>query len=385
MRDVSPGLNPFIYDRPLSPEQVIDRKHEIADLLRNADGGHSVCLYAPRRFGKTSVLGSVLAEADRQLDMIAILVDLSEIVSHTDFAIRLKQAYLALKGPAARLLDTVLPEAGITLTLPGVRLSAHSRRHANEDPLYTIHDLLELPRRLFERSGRRSLIVFDEFQELLALGGMDGVVRSHIQHHGDAASYIYSGSEPSLLQRMFVDRTRPLYGQAAQMRLGRLPAHETTDDLDATFRAGGKDPGPVLGGLVALMEGHPQRVMLLAHCLWDEVSTSGSSGTTALVAAFETMSRQLDPEMQATWDGLSVNDRRVLIALAEGLSPQESEARRQTGLRSASSAQRAVQTLERHAIVERDGENRLVIVDPMLGQWVARRHQRTAGPTESAH
>jgi hypothetical protein len=372
--DESGGLNPFIYDRPLRPEQMIDRTREIAELIDSADGGHSVCLYAPRRFGKTSLLRSVLSDADRRLNMIPVLVDLSEILSHADFAIRLEQAYRALRGPVARVLAGLLPEVGLIIGLQGVSLSAGGKRATAPDPLRTIHDLLDLPRKLFERTGRRALIVFDEFQELLALDGMDGVLRSHIQHHTEAATYFYSGSEPSMLQSLFADRTRPLYGQAKQMRLGLLPADEATEDLEARFRAGGRDPGAVLGELVAVMNGHPQRVMLLAHCLWDEVSTSNSSGTTALTAAFEAMIRQLDTEMRATWDGLSVNERRVLSALAYDLSPQEGAALRLMGLRSASAAQRATQSLERRAFVERDSDGRPMIVDPVLARWIARRH-----------
>jgi hypothetical protein len=42
-------------------------------------------------------------------------------------------------------------------------------------------------------------VIFDEFQDLLAVGeGLDGLVRSHIQHQGDAASYIFAGSQTSL-------------------------------------------------------------------------------------------------------------------------------------------------------------------------------------------
>jgi uncharacterized protein len=272
------------------------------------------------------------------------------------------------------MLATMLPEAGFTVGLPGVSLSASGRRTNPEDPLGTIHDLLELPRKLFERTGRRSLIVFDEFQELLALDGMDGVLRSHIQHHGEAAAYFYSGSEPSLLQSLFADRARPLYGQAKQIRLGRLPAREAAEDFEANFRAARRDPGPVLGELVAIMDGHPQRVMLLAHFLWEEVFTNNSSGPTALAGAFEAMIRQLDAEMQATWDGLSMNERRVMSALAHGLSPQEGTALRLTGLRSASSAQRASQTLQRRAFIERDGDGPLTIVDPVLALWIRRRH-----------
>ena len=49
-------VNPFVYSRPVAPEDVLDREPEIRQLLSLAGGGHYVRLYAPRRFGKTSLL-----------------------------------------------------------------------------------------------------------------------------------------------------------------------------------------------------------------------------------------------------------------------------------------------------------------------------------------
>ena len=46
--------NPFVYSRPIPPEDLIDRDNEAAELLRAAVGGHYVRLYAPRKYGKTS-------------------------------------------------------------------------------------------------------------------------------------------------------------------------------------------------------------------------------------------------------------------------------------------------------------------------------------------
>ena len=49
-------VNPFVYSRPSSPEDVVDRDDETHELLKNAVGGHYVRLYAPRKYGKTSLL-----------------------------------------------------------------------------------------------------------------------------------------------------------------------------------------------------------------------------------------------------------------------------------------------------------------------------------------
>src|SRR4026208_1449921 len=59
-------VNPFVYSRPIAPDQIVDRDEETQLLLKNAVGGHYVRLYAPRKYGKTSLLQRALADGERQ-------------------------------------------------------------------------------------------------------------------------------------------------------------------------------------------------------------------------------------------------------------------------------------------------------------------------------
>ena len=58
-------VNPFVYSHPIAPDDVIDRDEETQRLLAAAVGGHYVRLYAPRKYGKTSLLRRVLRDAER--------------------------------------------------------------------------------------------------------------------------------------------------------------------------------------------------------------------------------------------------------------------------------------------------------------------------------
>ena len=58
-------VNPFVYSRPVAPEDVVDREDEVRRLLRDAVGGHYVRLYAPRKYGKTSLLTRALHDGER--------------------------------------------------------------------------------------------------------------------------------------------------------------------------------------------------------------------------------------------------------------------------------------------------------------------------------
>src|SRR5665811_2172023 len=118
-------------------------------------------------------------------------------------------------------------EASIEAGVPGVaRGSVRGRRVGRGDrPLARLHRLLALPEALTAAQARPILVVFDEFQDLLTAGAdLDGLIRSHVQHHVEIASYCYAGSQVSLLRALFEDRQRPLFGQAREAPLAPIMA-----------------------------------------------------------------------------------------------------------------------------------------------------------------
>ena len=72
-------VNPFVYSHPLSPEDIVDRDDETRELLRNVVGGHYVRLFAPRKYGKTSLLRRALRDGEAGEGLIPILVDLYRV------------------------------------------------------------------------------------------------------------------------------------------------------------------------------------------------------------------------------------------------------------------------------------------------------------------
>ena len=106
-------VNPFIYSHPLAPDGIIDRGEETRRLLTSAVGGHYVRLYAPRKYGKTSLLRRVLRDGERQEGLIPILVDFYGVLSIADVAIRFERAYARqLKGKARARVEEFLQSTG---------------------------------------------------------------------------------------------------------------------------------------------------------------------------------------------------------------------------------------------------------------------------------
>ncbi len=175
-----------------------------------------------------------------------------------------------------------------------------------------------------------------------------------------------------MLRALFEDRARPLYGQAERLRLGRLGFDETFDFLTMRFSETARSIAPeVAAELARLSEGHPQRMMLLAHMAWERTGKSETAGMPELRGAYGAAMSAVGPELRFLWDSLSANERRVLAALASGVSPFSVEAQRLTDLAGRSSAARSVKQLEQNSLVERAGNaEELRIVDPLFGRWV---------------
>ena len=308
-------VNPFIYSHPLAPDDIIDRDDETMRLLTAAVGGHYVRLYAPRKYGKTSLLRRVLRDGERQEGLIPILVDLYGVLSIADVAIRFERAYARqLKGKMRSRIEEFLQSTGLGLSLGALGISARLQVDPRTDPLPALHALLDLPLRLEEGGGFRALIVLDEFQDITKVKEMDALLRSHIQFQGEVASFIFAGSEPGLMRGLFEDKERPLYGQAVPMRLERLADDDIARYIVARFRETGRSVGDALNPLIATADGHPQRAMLLAHRLWETVESKGTATLANWATAHAEALVELQPEFDANWRRLSTTEQKALSA-----------------------------------------------------------------------
>src|SRR4029079_3516553 len=156
-------ITPFVYSRPVSPEDVVDREAEVRSLLHDAVGGHYVRLYAPRKYGKTSLLKKTLHDGEREEGLIPILVDLYRASSIADVTVRLERAYAKqLKGELRSRIEAFLQRTGVGLSLGALGISARLQLEPASDPLPALHALLELPLRLGPSRGYRALTACDE-------------------------------------------------------------------------------------------------------------------------------------------------------------------------------------------------------------------------------
>lgn len=365
--------NPFRYSEPVPPDELLDRDGE-AELLRSrAASGNNSRILAPRRYGKTSLLTRAAEEARETPGWTAVYVDFFGVLTLDDIAQRIERAYVdQLQGRLAawfegarRLLRPTLHVGGGSIPA-GVEVSVDPQA---ETPLV---QRLALPLRLHEKGGTRTLVIFDEFQDILAAKeGADALIRAEIQHHGDAASYVFAGSHVGMMRELFSNRRRAFYGQAGPIDLPPLRPDDVADYLALRFEASGRQLGSALGPLLDTARGHPQRTMLLAHSLWELTPSRGEADKETWLAAYDQVMRDVRDELRAVWSATPTSQRRVLAAVAEDSEGVYAAGRRHGGSRGGTVARAVEALIERGEIVEDPtAATKLRIVDPLLAAWV---------------
>ena len=366
-------VNPFVFSRPLDPQHLIDREREAEQLVALAEGGHATRLSAPRRYGKTSLLRRVGRDAEK-IGFNYVEVDFYGVLSQEDVAVRLEKAYRGLKSAPRRAADAAIEalRPRVSLGAGPARVEASPSLAQEREGSRALVGLLDLPLELYERTGTRTLVAFDEFQSLLAVNPqIDGLFRSRIQGHGDSASYIFAGSHPGLMEHLFGAYERPFFGQARVMKLGPLENSDLIEYIGERFESGRRDVTPVIHPLLALVKGHPQRAMLVAHYLWQQTPCGEAATPERWQSTLYTLFSEYGEALQATWDALETKEKAVLAALAVGRDPLFSDRTLQRFNLSKGGVQHARDALAKRGHLHRVGEG-WDLVDPLLTEWIVR-------------
>lgn len=364
-------ISPFEFQRPLDGVAVLGRDEEIDTVVEHATDGRPLLLTAPRRYGKTSLLRAAQHRL-QSAGHAVVYVDLYGIGSAAEFAIRLEAAWRQVPvrwhERAARLLRTA--DVGVQLGGPGLR--AVLSRRPDTDPTGALHTLLDLPVRLADDDAdERVVVILDEFQALGVLDGIEGLLRSHVQHHAGVAGYVFAGSEPHLLAAAFEDPDRPFYGQTMRLRLDRPSRSALADIVSDGLQRHGRHPGDILDALLDRGRRHPQRTMMLAHFLFLATSEGQVAGPVELDVALAAARDHVRDEVHGRYDALTTNQKQALRLVAHDLSAYRGQPFVSLD---AGSVSATLRQLRRDGLLESDGDDDR-FVDPMLADWI-----RTALP-----
>jgi hypothetical protein len=379
------GDNPFVYGEIVTAAAFADREEERERLGRDLASGQKVFLISPRRYGKSSLVRDVMRGLARQ-KILTIEVTVAASSSYVGFLESYAQALVAAETPVSRLtrwvselMRTVKPEvrfdadpsgsAKFALAFPAVRTARDTARLAAE--------VFALPARIAEARKQRLAIALDEFQAITSFDGgtVENALRAAVQDQRQVG-YVFSGSEPSLMERMLGPR-RPFYKAGPVMRLEKINPDDFAAFIDERFRGSGVRPEAGLGdAIIDLAANVPYDVQRLAHETWDDVKEAGKK-TAGLDDLHVTLTRLLGEQhtmFEESWQRLTLPQRAVLRALVieEGRELMSADVRARHRLPGTSTVQAALAALLRQDIITKDS-GRYVTVDSLYREWVARK------------
>jgi hypothetical protein len=380
------ATNPFTFGDLALDEAFTDREEEVRELASDMCNGQNVLVYAPRRYGKSSLVLRAAQEAVRRKALVGYC-DMMKTPTKERFAAALaKSIYADIASPighaferAAELFRSlrVIPTMEVDPVDGSLRFTFQGgRRKADIDD--TIERLLELLGELAAERDRRVVMIFDEFQEVVALDKrFPNLMRAVFQAQPEV-SHVYLGSKRHILERIFNDKNEPFWRSAKQLEVGMIPPASFAAFIRQRFEDAGKriDDG-ALERLLDATGGHPYGTQELAYFVWELVPPGGEAG---LAHAEEALTRVLRSEhnhFSQLWDDAPHAQRMLMLALADEPTPSPYAAAYHSRheLPATPTLQTALAGLVKKELAGRDAEGDYRIIEPFLAEWL-RREQR---------
>ena len=375
--------NPFTFGDLALDEAFTNREEEIAELTADMRNGQNVLVYGPRRYGKSSLVLRAAQEALAKKALVAY-VDVMKTPTKERLAAALaKTIYADIASPVGQAFEKaaelfrdlrIRPTMEVDPSDGTLRFSFQaSRRKTDIDE--TIESLLEKLGELAAERKRRVVIVFDEFQEILALDKrFPNLMRAVFQAQPEV-SHVYLGSKRHILERIFSDKNEPFWRSAKQLEIGTIPPATFAPFIKARFEQTGKHiAGDAAERLLQVTHGHPYGTQELAYFAWERVPPRGTVGLAELEDALARVVRSEHNHFVQLWDDAPHPQRLLMLALAEeptrGIYSADYHSRHE--LPANPTLQTALGGLVHKEIVGRNAEGELSIIEPFLAEWLER-------------
>ncbi|MBI9034678.1 MAG: ATP-binding protein [Bacteroidales bacterium] len=372
-------LNPFRFGSVVSGDHFCNRRNEIESLKRYVHDQYSVWLYSPRRYGKTSLIRKVFKELEGGVE--TIYFDLYNVRSLDDFS--RKYARLIAENlfdwnhEVKSLMDKFTNyfkrlQPGITIDSGGTSNFTLGINQIKEQ--YDVETILDIPERIAKQSEKRICIAFDEFQEITRIEPfLINWMRSAFQSHKNI-SYIFLGSQQSLMETIFTKEESPFYEFALKMNIEPIANVELAKYIERKFSdAGLRINDSVIEMILEKSEGHPHFTQYFASVVFDLVRQGMDPHDDDFQSYWISLIiRSQSIIMQNIFDQLSNTQRQVLFALARIDEKEElfsSVVRDKYQLPVSSSIVAAIQSLVKKGLINKR-DNRYTFVNPVFREWV---------------
>ena len=356
-------VNPFQFGALALDEAFTDREAEIAELRADVRNGQDVVVFAPRRYGKSSLVWRAIQELARDRVLVAS-VDLMTTPTPAKLAEKLARAiHDDIASPLLRARERlrIFGDLKVTPTITidpesGAPAFSFSVTERPEDIHATLERLLELPAQLATDRKRQVALVLDEFQEVVDIDPkLPRLMRAVFQLQPEVG-HVYLGSKRHMMRRIFSDENEPFWRSAKQMELGVIEPAKFAPFIEKQFERSGRFISEeAVAAVLESTHGHPYATQELCYFTWQEVGPEERAEAADVEAALAKVLRSEHAHFSLLWERASAVQRLLLVELArEPGRPLSGDYRQRHNLPGPSTVQRAVESLERGELVARD-------------------------------
>jgi len=369
-------MNPFKYGKVVSGSFFYNRKKELERIKSTLSGGNNLVLYAPRRYGKSSLVKKALNELENE-GYNTVYLDFMSIYSREVF---IKNYSNAIVEKETSPIENIVKKLGrlIRGIVPSLSINQFGTAEVSfawiegNDKDVTIEDVINLPERLASRD-EKWIIAFDEFQEITKLNGesFEKVLRSIIQHHKNV-TYLFLGSRTHLLKDMFSNKNRAFYNSAMLMNLNVINREDSILYLEQKFSNDKiKISRDVSSYLLERVNSIPYYIQFVAAEIWQNVINKKEILKNKHVDF--AINRIIELKSDYYWEVINkqTNYRKKLLhALSRSNSGIFSkEAISKFNLGANSTTQKAVASFIEDGIIEKFN-NKLLFSDPIFKEFL---------------
>ncbi|NLD23803.1 MAG: ATP-binding protein [Bacteroidales bacterium] len=363
-------MNPFTYGTVATGESFYDRDKECDYIVKTLAGGNNIVMYAPRRFGKTSLVIKAIQKLEKQ-GFTCIYFDFMPVFSTESF-VRLYTKSLAKQqsnlqkfaSTFSTIVKNIRPVIKFGLDgSPEFSIDIASKE-IDETDVSQLFDLTES----LSRSNKPVLVFLDEFQEVEKLKeiNFEGLLRSKIQHQ-QQVNYLFFGSKTHMMQAMFNDKKRPFYNAASQMTISYLPEEDTIEFLQNNFLKKRIELNTEIANYIIKVTANiPYYIQQLASEIWLNTKEKVIISIEIVDMCVEQVIIMKKDYFMELFENQSASKKQLLIALCTNGENIFSESYRSTHrLPSTATLQRAERGLIYDGVIDKI-DNKHFITDPFF-------------------
>ena len=226
------------------------------------------------------------------------------------------------------------------------------------------------------KADKPCVVAIDEFQQIgeYPESNIEALLRTKIQHCPNC-HFIFAGSEPDMLIKMFNNQDKPFYKSADFMQIDRIDLKKYTEFAMGLFSEHLKQiPAEIVHCAYHAVDGVTLYVQFIMNELFQLVAPHKTATHDDYLNAVDILLRKHSFVFQNTLSSLSLKQKELLYALARENRPvglTSSEFINKYRLRSASSVQSALKGLVSKKIITKENEF-YVIADRLFRLWLIR-------------